>query len=155
MKTNNYGMNDGQFDALMTMYQELIDNMPINTEIQRERKANAQKHLNNAYNDCGAFGRVREIISTDAKNNIKKNVSAQRKTDNYIIVNGRQRRTEIKTNQGRLEMLKADGTLYKAYYNDYIIYSIDLCNSGTNYQHRQTNTRLFTMIEFINLLYGF
>ena len=159
--TNNYGMNDEQFIALFNHFAKLIRMLPTTTETQKKRKENAERHLLNADNDCGAFGRIREILNTIDDNKKKTNFSKQNKTDNYVYLrkNGKRRlhSVEIKSNMGRMtEFFNTDSTVKAKYLNDYyIVYEIDLCNATTNYKERKSGQRILPLLDFITYLIDF
>ena len=108
----------------------LIQHFEVKTSYDTKRKAKAldivQSNLDKAKNglpiDCGMYGKVKELTSHDSKSTITR-VQAQSRNDSYILVDGKRKPLEIKTNGGRVESLYKLNAKAKA--NRYIAYTLD------------------------------
>lgn len=108
----------------------LIQHFEVKTSYDEKRKRKAldivQTNLNKAKNglpiDCGMYGKVKELLSHDSKSTITR-VQAQGKNDAYIIIDGKRKPLEVKTNGGRISSLYKLNA--KARTNRYIFYTLD------------------------------
>ena len=121
------------------------------TSYEKVRLENARGYIENPTDD-GRFGKAQELLSASSKSK-KTDVSKQGIKDIYIKVDTGGKRyavigTEVKTNGGRI------GSLLEMLENGQdqpFIYSLDLNNSATNWQHRyvkQKITMLSVFVEF-------
>lgn len=98
--------------------------------------------------DCGAYGKIIEIINGGKR---KKAVSKQGKNDIYfsLEIEGKVKRVkaENKTNGGRIGSLLDGSNSCK-----FVVYSMDVCNSGTNGILRHLDPVIMPVEMFINLL---
>ena len=107
--------------------------------------------------DSGLIGKVTELLSHDSKSTITR-VQAQSRNDAYIIVDGKRKPLEVKTNGGRV------GSLYslnaKARQSRYIYYTLDVIikagkpkKDGTckPAEHREFSG-VMTIAKFIDIL---
>ena len=109
---------------------KLIQNFEVNSSYDAKRKAKAldivQVNLDKAKNglpiDSGMYGKVKELTSHDSKSTITR-VQAQSRNDAYIIVDGKRKPLEVKTNGGRVASLYKLNV--KARANRYIFYTLD------------------------------
>lgn len=109
---------------------KLIQNFEVKSSYDAKRKAKAldiaQVNLDKAKNglpiDCGMYGKVKELTSHDSKSTITR-VQAQSRNDAYIIVDGKRKPLEVKTNGGRVASLYKLNA--KARANRYIFYTLD------------------------------
>ena len=116
---------------------------------------NVERYNNNEPIDSGLYGKVKELLSHDEKSTIFR-VQAQGKNDAYIIVNGKRRPLEVKTNGGRIESLyglKAKDTRYISYTLDVMIKAGKPRKDGTckPAEHRYVNA-LMTVAQFLELV---
>lgn len=125
--------------------QERINAMPEKTRAQILRKANAQRHLLNAEDDPGALGRVEDILSK-AVNSTIVNFSKQNQADCFVWVDGKRYKAERKTNGGRIGALLAKNA------PKYVVYSMDVCNSGTSNQRRVVEPKVMRTDLFLAIL---
>ncbi len=118
---------------------------------------NVVRYNNGEAVDSGLYGKVTELLSHDEKSTIYR-VQAQGKNDAYIIVDGKRRPLEVKTNGGRIESLYKLST--KARESRYISYTLDVTikagkprKDGTckPAEHRYINA-LMTIAQFIELV---
>lgn len=118
---------------------------------------NIKRHNNGEPTDSGLFGKVTELLSHDEKSTITR-VQAQGRNDCYIIIDGKRKPLEVKTNGGRV------GSLYqlnaRARESQYINYNLDIeikagkpRKDGTckPAEHRVVNV-VMTISEFIRVL---
>lgn len=118
---------------------------------------NIKRHNNGEPTDSGLLGKVTELLSHDEKSTIVR-VQAQNRNDCYIIIDGKRKPLEVKTNGGRV------GSLYqmsaKARESRYIHYTLDIetkagkpRKDGTckPAEHRYVNV-VMTIAEFIRVL---
>ena len=107
--------------------------------------------------DSGLYGKVIELFSHDSNSTIIR-VQAQNRNDNYIIVNGKRKACEVKTNGGRI------GNLYnmsmRTRKTNYIIYHLNYDTpigkprkDGTRKpsEHREA-CKVMTVQQFIELV---
>lgn len=134
-------MNQQQIIDLQTR----VNAMPEKTELQRLRKANAQRHLLNIANDSGACGRVEDILSKSVRSTIV-NFSKQGQADCFVWVDGKRYKAERKTNGGRI------GALLGKNAPKYVVYSMDVCNSGTSNQRRYVEPKVMRTDLFLAIL---
>ena len=104
--------------------------MPEKTKAEKLRKANAIRHFENADNDSGAYGRIREILSKSLHSE-QVNFAKQGKADCFVWVDGKRYTAECKTNGGRI------GSLYGKKAPKFVVYSMDICNAGTSNIRRE------------------
>lgn len=125
-KTMNAKTMTKMFDRTI----KLIQSFEVKTSYDAKRKAKAldivQVNLDKAKNglpiDSGMYGKVKELTSHDSKSTITR-VQAQNRNDAYIIVDGKRKPLEVKTNGGRIASLYKLNT--KARANRYIFYTLD------------------------------
>lgn len=122
-----------------------IHAMPERNEIEKERKANAFRHLLNATKDDGAYGRIDEILSLSARSH-RTNFAKQGKADCYVCVDGKRYNAERKTNGGRI------GSLYGKKAPKFVVYSMDICNAGTNNARRVIEPIVMRTEKFLAIL---
>ena len=109
---------------------DLINAFEVNTSYDAKRKAKAVDLVTLNYNrvssgqalDSGLYGKVKELLSHDSKSTITR-VQAQSRNDAYIIVDGKRKPLEVKTNGGRVASLYKLNA--KARVNRYIFYTLD------------------------------
>lgn len=109
---------------------DLINAFEVNTSYDAKRKAKAVDLITLNYNrvssgqalDSGLYGKVKELLSHDSKSTITR-VQAQSRNDAYIIVDGKRKPLEVKTNGGRVASLYKLNA--KARVNRYIFYTLD------------------------------
>ena len=106
-----------------------IQAMPTTTTAQKARKANALRHFANIDNDCGAVGRIREILDKSIHSTAR-NFAKQGKADCFVWVDGKRYNAERKTNGGRV------GSLYGKKAPAFVVYSMDIDNASTAHQRR-------------------
>lgn len=106
-----------------------IQAMPTETTAQKARKANALRHFANIENDCGAVGRIREILDKSTFSTAH-NFAKQGKADCFVWVDGKRYNAERKTNGGRV------GSLYGKKAPKFVVYSMDIDNASTAHQRR-------------------
>lgn len=113
-----------------------------------EKKANIMFYFNRAEVDSGAYGKILEIINGGKR---KKSVAKQGKNDIYfsLKVNGKVKRirAENKTNGGRIGSLLDGSNGCK-----FVVYSMDICNTGTNGVLRHLDPVIMPVDMFIDLL---
>lgn len=122
-----------------------IKAMPTKTAPQKIRQANALRHFANIENDDGAAGRIRDIL---AKSNGSRmyNFSKQGQADCFVWVDGRRYKAERKTNGGRI------GELYGKNAPKFVVYSMDVCNSGTGQMRRVVKAVVMPTAQFLTIL---
>ena len=109
---------------------DLINAFEVKTSYDAKRKAKAVELVTLNYNrvssgqalDSGLYGKVKELLSHDSKSTITR-VQAQSRNDAYIIVDGKRKPLEVKTNGGRVASLYKLNA--KARANRYIFYTLD------------------------------
>lgn len=109
---------------------DLINAFEVNTSYDAKRKTKAVDLVTLNYNrvssgqalDSGLYGKVKELLSHDSKSTITR-VQAQSRNDAYIIVDGKRKPLEVKTNGGRVASLYKLNA--KARANRYIFYTLD------------------------------
>lgn len=143
----------------------LIQKFEVKTSYDAKRKTKAldivQSNLDKAKNglpiDCGMYGKVKELTSHDSKSTITR-VQAQSHNDSYILVDGKRKPLEVKTNGGRISSLYKLNA--KARANRYIVYTLDFTvkagkprKDGTRKpeEHRYFSG-VFTVAKFIEIL---
>ena len=119
--------------------------MPEKTKVEKLRKANAIRHFENADNDSGAYGRIREILSKSAHSK-QVNFAKQGKADCFVWVDGKRYTAECKTNGGRI------GSLYSKNAPQFVVYSMDICNAGTSNIRREIKQVVMKTTMFIAIL---
>lgn len=120
-----------------------IQAMPEKTELERWRKFNAMRHFNS--NNDGAMGIIKEILDKSPRSK-STNFSKQGDADCYVYVDGSRFTVERKTNGGRI------GSLLEKNAPKYVAYSMDVCNAGTSYKRRKTETKIFKTSTFLQIL---
>lgn len=142
-----------------------VDNFTTTSGKDTKRKAlaealinkNVERYNNNEPVDSGLYGKVTELLSHDEKSTIYR-VQPQSRNDAYIIVDGKRKPLEVKTNGGRIASLYKLNT--KARENRYISYTLDITvkagkprKDGTckPAEHRYINA-LMTIAQFIDLV---
>lgn len=118
---------------------------------------NVERYNNNEPIDCGLYGKVTELLSHDEKSTIYR-VQAQSRNDAYIIIDGKRKPLEIKTNGGRIESLYKLSA--KARESRYISYTLDVTikagkprKDGTcKPAERRYINALMTVAQFIDLV---
>lgn len=143
----------------------LIQSFDIRTSYDMKRKTKAldivQRNLDRAKNglpiDCGMYGKVKELTSHHSRSTITR-VQAQNHNDSYIIVDGKRRPLEVKTNGGRIASLYKLNT--KARESHFIVYTLDYTvkagkprkdGSRKPEEHRYFSG-VFTVARFIEIL---
>lgn len=126
------------------MYEKIMA-MPNGTKYEKARKENALRHFNNADNDSGAFGRIKEILSK-SKHSRQINFAKQGRGDCFVYVDGKRYTAECKTNGGRI------GHLYEKNAPKYVVYSMDVCNAGTSHLRRQISQIVIRTDKFLAIL---
>lgn len=121
--------------------------MPEKTKVEKLRKANAIRHFENADNDSGAYGRIREILSKSAHSK-QVNFAKQGKADCFVWVDGKRYAAECKTNGGRI------GSLYGKNAPQFVVYSMDICNAGTSNIRREIKQVVMKTTMFIAIVEG-
>ena len=150
-------------NAIITKSIEAVDNFTIANGKDEKRatlaKALITKNVNRYNNgepiDSGLYGKVVELLSHDEKSTIYR-VQAQNRTDAYIIIDGKRKPLEVKTNGGRIEnlyRLKAKDSRYISYTLDVVIKAGKPRKDGTckPAEHRYVNA-LMTVAQFIELV---
>ena len=150
-------------NAIITRSIEAVDNFTIanNKDAKRATLAktlidrNIEYYNNGEAVDSGLYGKVKELLSHDEKSTIYR-VQAQNRTDAYIIVDGKRKPLEVKTNGGRIEnlyRLKAKDNRYISYTLDIVIKAGKPRKDGTckPAEHRYVNA-LMTVAQFIELV---
>lgn len=137
----------------LNTYRAKVNAMPESTATEKARKEKALFHLNNASRDCGAFGKVDEILSK-SKGSKARNYAKQGQVDCFVWVEGddgkRHRYSaERKTNGGRI------GALLTAKAPRFVVYSMDLCNSTTKGKRRTIDAKVIPTALFIEKLQEF
>ena len=122
-----------------------VAEMPQNTATEKARVANILRHLANAENDSGAYGRICEILAK-SKNSTATNYAKQGKTDCFVWVDGKRYGAECKTNGGRI------GSLYGKKAPKFIVYSMDICNAGTSNLRRVVEPIVMRTEKFLAIL---
>lgn len=119
--------------------------MPEKTKAEKARKANAIRHFENADNDSGAYGRIREILSKSPHSE-QVNFAKQGKADCFVWVDGKRYTAECKTNGGRI------GSLYGKKAPKFVVYSMDICNAGTSNIRREIKQVVMKTEVFLAIL---
>jgi hypothetical protein len=125
-------------------YLEKISALPEKTATERERKAQAFRHLYNAEHDNGAFGRVEEILSHSHGSKITR-VRKQGQVDTFVKVDGKRYGVEYKTNGGRIESLYSGSVRF-------VVYSLDICNATTSNKPRHLDPVVLRTETFLEIL---
>lgn len=107
--------------------------------------------------DSGLYGKVAELLAHDSKSTITR-VQAQGRNDNYIIVNGKRKPCEVKTNGGRIGNLyamseRSQESRYIAYKLDFIVKAGKPRKDGSRKpaEHRKAY-KVMTVKAFLQLL---
>ena len=107
--------------------------------------------------DDGLYGKVAELLAHDDKSTITR-VQAQNRNDNYIIVNGKRKPCEVKTNGGRVGTLftmseRSQESHFIAYKLDFIVKAGKPRKDGTckPAEHRKAY-KVMTVKAFVQLL---
>jgi hypothetical protein len=144
---------------------ELVNKFEPKTSYDEKRKIKAIELITINYNrakagepiDCGLYGKVKELTSHDSKSTIVR-VQAQSKNDSYIIIDGKRKPLEVKTNGGRIASLyklsaKAREARYIAYTLDFTVKAGKPRKDGTckPEEHRYVNA-LMTVAQFIEIV---
>ena len=133
----------------LTSFYEKVNAMPTATATQKARKEKAFFHLANVEKDCGAYGKVAEILSKSEKSTAT-NYAKQGKADCYVWVevDGKRVRyvAECKTNGGRIGALRGKNA------PKFVVYSMDLCNSTTKGVRRVVEPVVMSTAYFLDLL---
>ena len=112
------------------------------------KKDNIMYLFNRVEVDCGAYGKIAEIINGGKR---KKAVSKQGKNDIYfsLEIEGKVKRVkaENKINGGRIGSLLDGSNNCK-----FIVYSMDVCNTGTSGVLRHLDPIIMPVEMFIDLL---
>lgn len=85
-------------------------------------KLDLERAKNGEPTDDGLYGKVAELLAHDEHSTIVR-VQAQSCNDNYIIVDGKRKPCEVKTNGGRVGSLYSMST--RAQESNYIAYNLD------------------------------
>ena len=127
-----------------TLINAILD-MPEHTKAEKARKDNALRHFDNIDHDNGAVGRIREILAKSAYSKAT-NFAKQGKADCFVWMDGKRYNAEYKTNGGRI------GALYGAKAPKFVVYEMDVCNSGTSNQRRVVEPVVMRTELFLELL---
>lgn len=100
--------------------------------------------LDSVTRNPGAYGCIMEIMCGGSR---KKFVSAEGKPDMYFYFNGERLQAECKTSGGRIGSL-----LYGDNKAKFIVYSMDVCNTGTSGKLRHIDPVIMPVKMFIDLL---
>lgn len=98
--------------------------------------------------DSGAKGKAFEISLT-REGSLKVGVAKQGKVDNYFSYNGKATSYEAKTGGGII------AGLYRKLErgeDGFVVYMLDVCNSGTQYMRRVINPIILRISDFVNCL---
>ena len=109
---------------------KLVNTFEVKTSYDEKRKAkaiellqlNIERVKKNEPIDSGIFGKIKELTSHSTKSTIIR-VRAQGKADSFIMVDGKRKPLEVKTNGGRVENLFTMSDKAKA--TNYIRYTLD------------------------------
>ena len=120
------------------------------TSYEKIRLENAIRYLSNPQDD-GRFGKAQELLSASSKSK-KTDVSKQGVKDIHIKIDTGKTRyaiigAEVKQNGGRI------GSLLQMLENGQdqpFIYSIDMNNSATNWQHRLVKQKITMLSVFVD-----
>ena len=139
----NYNRKPTLDKTILSFVETLKDNKTDNT-----KKDNIMYLFNRVENDCGAYGKIAEIMNGGKR---KKAVSKQGKNDIYfsLEINGsiKRVRAENKTNGGRIGSLLDGSNGCK-----FVVYSMDVCNTGTNGVLRHLDPVIMPVEMFVDLL---
>ena len=123
-----------------------IEAMPTSSKFERERKANALRHFANLEHDCGAYGRIKEILNGKSTYSHQVNFAKQGKADAFVKIDGKRYKAEYKTNGGRIgSLLSKNAPLY-------VVYEMDICNAGTSHIRRVVEPKVIKTEIFIAIL---
>lgn len=125
----------------LNLYADKIFGMEISSSYDKMRQDLALKYLANAQNDCGAFGRIDELLSR-THGSRKVTVAKQGQADISVWVDGKRYNAERKTNGGRISGIKSR----------YVVYSLDICNSTTKNKRRVLEPMVFSLEGFLEIL---
>lgn len=111
------------------------------------------------YKGDGCMGCINEIL-TATSHSKKAHVSNAGKHDCYIKFRTADGKIipvpcERKTNGGRIQSFESEFSKAEKMTGRYVIYSMDVCNSGTNYVRRHVDPVVIPMQLFIDKLYEF
>lgn len=158
-------MNVRSTNKMLKSSLQLVQAFEVNSSYDEKRKrkaldliqANFNKAKANEPIDCGLYGKVKELTSHDSKSTITR-VQAQSRNDSYILVDGKRKPLEVKTNGGRIANLYKLNA--KARASRYIVYTLDFTvkagkprkdGSRKPEEHRYFSG-VFTIAKFIEIL---
>lgn len=158
-------MNTRSTNKMLKSSLQLVQAFEVNSSYDEKRKLKALDLIQTNFNkakanepiDCGLYGKVKELTSHDSKSTITR-VQAQSRNDSYILVDGKRKPLEVKTNGGRIASLYKLNA--KARANRYIVYTLDFTvkagkprKDGTckPEEHRYFSG-VFTIARFIEIL---
>lgn len=133
--------NEQKYELLI-----LIEGIDVSTSHGKKRKENALRHYFNIENDDGAAGRIKEICNGKSHYSTNDNFSKAGKADCFVYVDGKRFKAEYKTNGGRIS------NLYGKNAPRFVVYEMDVCNSGTSHQRRIVEPRILRTQLFIQML---
>ncbi len=123
----------------------MVAEMPQNTATEKARVSNILRHLANAENDSGAYGRICEIFAKSEKSHAV-NFAKQGRADCFVWVDGKRYNAEYKTNGGRI------GSLYGKKAPKFVVYQMDICNAGTSHLRREIPPVVMKTEKFLAIL---
>jgi len=158
-------MNARSTNKMLKSSLQLVQAFEVKSSYDAKRKAKALDLIQVNFNkakanepiDCGLYGKVKELTSHDSKSTITR-VQAQSRNDSYILVDGKRKPLEVKTNGGRISSLYRLNA--KARANRYIVYTLDFTvkagkprkdGSRKPEEHRYFSG-VFTIAKFIEIL---
>lgn len=98
--------------------------------------------------DSGAGGKVIEFDAT-REGSEKYRISKRGEADNFVNIDGRARRVEMKSNSGRIGAIIRSLAQGK---DGYIVYDYDVCNANTKGETWKVPQKIFTFSAFVALL---
>lgn len=115
-----------------------------NNKTDNEKRQVIEGLLESATRNSAAYGYIMEIMLGGSR---KKYVSPEGKPDMYFYYNGKRIQAECKTSGGRIGSL-----LYGDNKSKFIVYSMDVCNTGTSGKLRHIDPVIMPVKMFLNLL---
>ena len=134
-------------------------NFIVNSEKDSIRLDKAWLMYVSNYRGDGNYGCIAEML-TATTNSKKATISNAGKADCFIkyrCANGAviPVTVERKTNGGRIKTIETDFSKAENMNGKYVVYSMDICNSGTSYLHRHVDAVVIPKALFINKLIEF
>lgn len=123
-------MNANRQMILVKKSNEILKAFEVTTKHDEKRYNNAlnliriniERIKHNEPIDSGLYGKVKELLSHNAKSTITR-VRPQGKSDSFILVDGKHKPLEVKTNGGRIEALFKMNSRSRS--TNYIRYTLD------------------------------